>query len=56
LIIGGIVAVLIISYFLSRGLSQPVKRLAKAAELIARGKIKKILDTASLQGNSDPGR
>ena len=45
LIIGGIVAVLIISYFLSRGLSQPVKRLAKAAELIARGKIKKILDT-----------
>ena len=44
LIIGGIAAVLVVSYFLSKGLSQPVKRLAKAADLIARGKIKKILD------------
>ncbi|MBC7189343.1 cache domain-containing protein [Candidatus Aerophobetes bacterium] len=44
LIIGGIAGVLGVSYFLSRGLSEPVKRLAKAAGLIARGKIKKILD------------
>ncbi len=35
---GGIVAVLILSYLLARGLSEPIKRLIKATDRITKGK------------------
>lgn len=44
IILGGIAAALIISYLLSRDLSQPLKRLVKATERIARGQIQYTLE------------
>jgi len=43
IILGGIIAVLILSYLLSRGLSEPMKRLVEATNSIARGDIQHIL-------------
>jgi len=44
IILGGIIAVLILSYLLSRGLSKPIKKLVKATNRIARGEIQYILE------------
>jgi len=44
IILGGIMAVLILSYLLSRGLSKPIKKLVKATNRIARGEIQYILE------------
>jgi len=44
IIFGGIAAVLILSYLLSRGLSGPIKRMVEATNLIAKGKLQYILE------------
>ncbi len=44
IIFGGIVAVLILSHLLSRGLSKPIKKLVKATDRITRGEIQYILE------------
>jgi len=44
IIFGGIAAVLVISYLLSRDLSEPIKRLVKATTRIARGQLQYILE------------
>jgi len=43
IILGGVGAVLILSYFLSRGLSQPIGRLVRATNRIANGEVHYIL-------------
>ncbi len=44
IIFGGIVAVLILSYLLSRGLSKPIKSLVRATNRIAGGEIQYVLE------------
>ena len=44
IIFGGIAAVLVLSYLLSRGLSEPIKRLVKATRRIARGETDYVLE------------
>ncbi|MCD6257264.1 HAMP domain-containing protein, partial [Candidatus Aerophobetes bacterium] len=44
IIFGGIATVLVLSYLLSRGLSEPIKRLVKATRRIARGETDYVLE------------